>query len=101
MTAAVWNIFKNRLKVLKVPVDFPRFCLRGDKHAEPSKCFCLFAAVSVRLQHNPHEDHGRLRAGEAAAGRDRKPVQKLRERQDGQTKDGLRNRGGKNGAIQF
>lgn len=53
-------------------------------------------AVLVCLQHNPHEDHGSIRAGEAATGRDRKPVQTLCQRQDRQTADELqrRSRGG-------
>lgn len=55
----------------------------------------LLSAVSVRLQHNPHEDHGPRRACEATARRHRKPVQMPHERQDGHTKDGLqRHRGG-------
>lgn len=61
-------------------------------HAE---LFLFLSAVSVRLQHNPHEDHGSIRAGEAATGRNRKPLQTLGKRQDRHTKDSLQHSGGR------
>lgn len=65
-----------------------------------SKCIFFLSAVSVCLQHNPHEDHGPHRACEATARRHGKPVQMPHERQDRHTKDCLqRHRGGLFGVL--
>lgn len=64
----------------------------GTSHPE---LLLFLPAVSVRLQHHPNEDHGPVRAGEAATGRDRKPLQTCHKRQDRHTKVQLQHsRGG-------
>lgn len=62
----------------------------------------LCVVVLVRLQHRPHEGHGPVRAGEAAAGRDREPFHPLCQRRHQQAEDEFQpgSRGG-NGRTVF
>lgn len=57
------------------------------------------SAVFVRLQHRPHEGYGPVRAGEAAAGCDRKALQPLCRHQQTEDKFQCSSRGGNSRAV--